>query len=118
LFALSWAWSATVHVETAWPAWQPADDRGVWGKVDVPCVGGPVDGRSLLVDVDEAGVPPETIDENWLWVEFGGELLDVDVDGAYELEPVAGAGPPWIYRGASAGENVAPPGAEPGRPRA
>jgi hypothetical protein len=38
------------------------------------------------------------IDENWLWVEFGGELLDVDIDGVYELEPAAGAGPPWLYR--------------------
>ena len=66
-------------------------------KVDVPCVGGPVDGRSLLVPVDEDGVPPDVIDQNWLWVEFGGELLDADMAGVYELEPVAGVGPPWIY---------------------
>jgi len=61
------------------------------------CVGGPVDGRSLLVPVDEDGVPPDVIDQNWLWVQFGGELLDADVAGVYELAPVAGAGPPWIY---------------------
>ncbi|MEU8301128.1 hypothetical protein AB0C04_28040 [Micromonospora sp. NPDC048909] len=69
----------------------------MWERVDVPAVGGPVDGRNLLVPVNEDGVPPEIIDQNWLWVEYGGELLDADVDGAYELEPVAGAGPPWVY---------------------
>ncbi|MBQ0903581.1 hypothetical protein [Micromonospora sp. U21] len=69
----------------------------MWEKVDVPCVGGPVDGRSLLVPVDEDGVPPNMIDQNWLWVEFGGELLDADMAGVYELEPVAGTGPPWVY---------------------
>ncbi|WP_176731568.1 hypothetical protein [Micromonospora rhizosphaerae] len=36
-------------------------------------------------------------DQNWLWVEFGGELLDADMAGVYELEPLAGVGPPWIY---------------------
>ncbi|MGC5017103.1 hypothetical protein [Micromonospora sp. DT47] len=56
----------------------------MWGKVDVPCVGGPVDGGSLLVPVDEVGVPPDVIDQNWLWVEFGGELLDADMAGVYE----------------------------------
>jgi hypothetical protein len=74
-----------------------SDDQDMWEKVDVPCVGGPVDGRSLLVPVDEDGVPPDVIDQNWLWVEFGGELLDADVVGFYELESIAGAGPPWIY---------------------
>jgi hypothetical protein len=54
-------------------------------------------GRSLLVPVDEDGVPPDVIDQNWPWVEFGGELLDGDMAGVYELEPVARAGPPWIY---------------------
>ncbi|SIM46926.1 hypothetical protein [Micromonospora cremea] len=69
----------------------------MWERVDVPAVGGPVDGRNLLVSVDEDGVPPEIIDQNWLWVEYGGDLLDADVVGVYELEPVAGAGPPWVY---------------------
>jgi hypothetical protein len=89
----------------------------VWENVEVPCVGGPVDGRTLTVPVNDAGVPPQEIDENWLWVEFGGELLDVDVDGVYELEPVAGTGPPWLYRWAPQAGNIAGPGAEPGRPR-
>jgi hypothetical protein len=58
---------------------------------------GPVDGRSLLVPVDEDGVPPDVIDQTWLWVEFRGELLDADMAGVYEPEPAAGTGPPWIY---------------------
>lgn len=65
--------------------------------VPVPCVGGPLDGRSLWVPVDEAGVPQELVDETWLWVEYGSELLDADTGGVYELEPAAGRGPPWIY---------------------
>lgn len=54
-------------------------------------------GRSLLVPVDEDGVPPRTIDQSWLWIEYGSELLDEDVSGVYELEPMAGGGPPWAY---------------------
>lgn len=69
----------------------------MWERVEVPAVGGPVNGRSLTVPVDDAGIPPEELDQNWLWVEYGGELLDADMNGAYELEPVAGAGPPWVY---------------------
>jgi hypothetical protein len=69
----------------------------MWEKVDVPCFGGPVDGRSLRVPVDEGGVPPDVIDQKWLWVEYGGELLDADMAGVYELESIARAGPPWIY---------------------
>lgn len=69
----------------------------MWEQVDVPCVGGPVDGRSLLVPLDDDGLPPETIDQSCLWIEHGGELLDADVDGQYELEGQAGAGPPWVY---------------------
>ncbi|MCX5070918.1 hypothetical protein OOJ91_34280 [Micromonospora lupini] len=69
----------------------------MWERVDVPAVGGPVDGRNLLVPVDEDGLPPATIDQTWLWVEYGGELLDADVGGVYELESVAGSGPPWLY---------------------
>jgi hypothetical protein len=74
----------------------------VWERVEVPAVGGPVDGRDLSVLLDEDGFPPLTLDQNWLWVEYGGELLDADVDGMYELEPVAGSGPPFVYRWAPA----------------
>jgi hypothetical protein len=66
-------------------------------KVDVPFVGGPVDGRSADVPVDDDGYPPLALDQTWLWTTFGSELLDADVDGVYELEPVAGRGPPWLY---------------------
>ncbi|MET8312020.1 hypothetical protein [Micromonospora sp. NPDC005173] len=69
----------------------------MWEKVDVLCEGGPVDGRFLTVPLDENGVPPEVVDQTWLWIEYGGELLDADMNGVYELEPVAGLGPPWIY---------------------
>ncbi|MEU8265444.1 hypothetical protein AB0C02_33205 [Micromonospora sp. NPDC048999] len=47
--------------------------------------------------IDEDGVPPAAIDQTWLWIEYGGELLDADVDGACELESIAGGGPPWVY---------------------
>jgi hypothetical protein len=57
------------------------------------------------------------IEQNWLWVTCGGELLGADVEGVYELEPVAGAGPPWLYQWAPAGESAVGPAAEPGRPR-
>ena len=33
-------------------------------------------GRSLEVPVNEDAVPPDVIDQNWLLVTFGGELLD------------------------------------------
>ncbi|MDG4834193.1 hypothetical protein O7627_33550 [Solwaraspora sp. WMMD1047] len=69
----------------------------MWERIDVPCVGGPVDGRSLLVPFDDEGIPPWRIDQSWLWVEYGSELLDLDTNGTYELEPVAGDGPPWVY---------------------
>ncbi|SCG51778.1 hypothetical protein [Micromonospora inositola] len=46
---------------------------------------------------DVTPVPPNLIDQNWLWVEFGGELLDAAMADVYKLEPVAGTGPPWIY---------------------
>ncbi|MGY4898634.1 hypothetical protein ACWEEK_24005 [Micromonospora aurantiaca (nom. illeg.)] len=78
------------------------DDQNMWAKTDVPCVGGPVDGRSLLVPIDENGAPPERIDQTWLWIEYGGELLDADMNGVYELESIAGGGPPWVYVWASA----------------
>ncbi len=60
-------------------------------------MGGPIDGRGLLLPLDEDGIPPEVIDQTRLWMEYGGELLDNDVDGMYHLEPVSGRGPPWIY---------------------
>ncbi|MCK1804962.1 MULTISPECIES: hypothetical protein [unclassified Micromonospora] len=65
--------------------------------IDVPSVGGALDGRSLLVPVDEDGAPPRRIDQRWLWIEYGGELLDADVNGVYGLESIAGGGPPWVY---------------------
>jgi len=68
----------------------------VWERVEVPAVGGPVDGRSLTVPLDD-GQPPEVIDQAWLWAEYGSELLDADTTGVYELESVAGGGPPWVY---------------------
>lgn len=68
-------------------------------------MGGPIYGRGLLVPLDEDGVPPEVIDQTWLWIEYGGELLDTNVDGMYHLEPVAGRGPPWIYVWISARRN-------------
>ncbi|SIM72164.1 hypothetical protein [Micromonospora cremea] len=69
----------------------------MWARADIPAVWGPVDGRNLLVPVDDDGFPPEILDQNWLWVEYGGELLDTDVGGVYELVPLGGPGPPWVY---------------------
>jgi hypothetical protein len=66
-------------------------------RVDIPLVGGPLDGRSLDVEVDDEGRPPEWIPETWLWLAYGSELLDKDLAGRYELEAVAGSGPPWLY---------------------
>lgn len=70
----------------------------MWERVEIPAVFGPVDGRDLSVSVYVDGYPPLTSDRNWLWVEYGGELLDADVAGVYELELVAGFGPPWVCR--------------------
>jgi hypothetical protein len=75
----------------------------VWERVEVPAVGGPVDGRSLTVPLDDDGQPPDVLDQTWLWVEYGGELLDADMAGVYELESVAGGGPPWVYLWAPVG---------------
>jgi hypothetical protein len=72
------------------------DDQGM-AKLDIPCVGGPVDGRVADVDVNDDGLPPDVLPESWLWPAYGSELLDADLDGRYELEPVAGFGPPWLY---------------------
>jgi hypothetical protein len=75
----------------------------VWERVEIPAVGGPVDGRSLTVPLDDDGQPPDVLDQTWLWVEYGGELLDEDTAGVYELEFVAGGGPPWVYLWAPTG---------------
>lgn len=66
-------------------------------NVDVPFFGGPLDGREIDVEVDDDGLPPARIAETLLWFAYGSELLDLDLHGRYELEPVAGAGPPWLY---------------------
>lgn len=66
-------------------------------NVDVPLFGGPLDGREIDVEVDDDGVPPGWLVESALWFAFGSELIDDDLRGRYELEPVAGAGPPWLY---------------------
>ena len=49
------------------------------------------------MEVDDDGVPPGRLPETWLWFAYRSELLDHDLDGRYELEPVAGTGPPWLY---------------------
>ena len=66
--------------------------------VGVPLIGGPVHGRLADVPVDDDRYPPAVLDQTWLWTTYGSELLDADVAGSYELEPVAGTGPPWLYR--------------------
>jgi hypothetical protein len=65
---------------------------------DVRFVGGPIDGRSADVDLNDDGLPQPNLPQSWLWETYGSELLNADVNGVYELEPVAGAGPPWLYR--------------------
>lgn len=35
--------------------------------------------QKMLVPANEDCVPPDVIDQNWLWLEFGGELLDADM---------------------------------------
>ncbi|MFC0507600.1 hypothetical protein [Micromonospora costi] len=70
----------------------------MWEHANAPAVGGPVDGRDVTVRVNDEGFPPDELDQTWLWVEYGGELLDADVNGIYVRESVAGAGPPGVYR--------------------
>jgi hypothetical protein len=48
--------------------------------------------------LNEDGFPRPNLPQSWLWETYGSELLDADVNGIYELEPVAGAGAPWLYR--------------------
>jgi hypothetical protein len=66
-------------------------------RVDIPLVGGPLDGRDIDVEVDDEGMPPEYLPETWLWFTYGSAIIDDDLAGRYELEPVAGSGPPWLY---------------------
>ena len=49
------------------------------------------------MEVDDDGVPPDRLAETVLWFAYGSELLRQDLAGRYELEPVAGSGPPWVY---------------------
>jgi hypothetical protein len=56
---------------------------------DVPIVGGPADGRTAAVELDEHGEPPAEL--------HPGEF-DVVGDGLYVREPVTGSGPPWSYQ--------------------
>lgn len=51
--------------------------------VDVPIEDGRRPAEEVTVEVDEDGMPPAR-------VEVGGQQFD--------LEPVAGKGPPWVYR--------------------
>ena len=60
-------------------------------------MGGPLDGRDIDVEVDDDGIPPDRLPETMLWFAFGSELIDHDLGGRYELESVAGSGPPWVY---------------------
>jgi hypothetical protein len=78
------------------PGRDASEDQRV-ERVDIPLVGGPLDGRDIDVEVDDDGLPPEHLPEAWLWFAYGSELLDHDLAGRYELEPVAGSGPPWLY---------------------
>ncbi|MBM0227923.1 MULTISPECIES: hypothetical protein [Micromonospora] len=56
---------------------------------DVPIVGGPADGRTATVELDEHGEPPSEL--------HPGEI-DVVGDGLYVCQPVTGSGPPWSYQ--------------------
>ncbi|MGI5214868.1 hypothetical protein [Plantactinospora sp. CA-290183] len=57
----------------------------------------------VAVPLDDDGLPPERLDETWLWHEYGSELINVDTAGVYELESVAGSGRPWLYLWAPSG---------------
>jgi hypothetical protein len=63
--------------------------------VDIPLVGGPLDGRDIDVEIDDEGLPPKQLPETWLWFAYGSEILDENLGGRCEL--VAGSGPPWLY---------------------
>lgn len=58
-------------------------------STEIPLVGGSADGGTVLVELDSTGRPPLThhhLGENG--------LAHAEI---YELESVAGAGPPWHY---------------------
>ncbi|ROT31404.1 hypothetical protein [Micromonospora sp. HM5-17] len=57
---------------------------------EIPLVGGVADGDTVIVDLDVHGRPPLT----------HHHLVDNELARAeiYELEAVAGEGPPWVYR--------------------
>jgi hypothetical protein len=57
---------------------------------EVPLVGGAADGQVVTVELDVNGRPPLT--HHYL---SDGGLAQADI---YELEGVAGQGPPWRYR--------------------
>jgi hypothetical protein len=40
---------------------------------------------------------PSTFPRHDCGFAYGSELLDQDLAGRYELEPIAGSGPPWLY---------------------
>lgn len=55
----------------------------------MPVVGGPADGRTATVELDDHGDPPPELQPG-----------DIDVlgDGLYVRQPVVGSGPPWTYQ--------------------
>jgi hypothetical protein len=57
---------------------------------EVPLVGGVADGDTITVELDPHGRPPIT--HHHL---LDGGLAQAEI---YELETVAGDGPPWVYR--------------------
>jgi hypothetical protein len=73
----------------AGPAYAGGEDQMV-ERVDLPLLGGPLDGRDIDVEVDNDGVPPARLAQTWLWLAYGSELLDHALAGRYELESVAG----------------------------
>lgn len=67
-------------------------------KVGITCVGGPLDGRELDVDLDDEGLPPEQVTETELFFAYGSELLDADTSGHYEVESIgARRTAPWVF---------------------
>jgi hypothetical protein len=84
------------------------DDRVV-ARVDIPLVGGPLDGRTLDVEVDDEGRPPEWIPQTRLWLANGSALLDKDLAGRYELNRSLGRGRRGCMCGSSAGSTARSP---------
>jgi hypothetical protein len=62
--------------------------------VDIPLLGGPGDGQSVTVPVDDDRMPPAILAA--LVIEDQG--TPPRIEGSYLLEPQAGGtGPPWLY---------------------